>query len=325
MPHTIAQRIRQWARDLPSPPFLSIESLIEYLTEQLYSQYEPTLSPACPQFSFRLRDWLNSTPDEEDQKLMFQLVPHIFFIGNREYEALYRTAFNNHVAWWLIDQLGLRLDQPDSHERLKAAVHETWFCPITDSMQIAKYCHINNIGGSDIRPDWRTLEAFGSADRVIQYMADNGLRRIVLLEDFVGTGTQMSDAVEFAASLSTHCPILLCPLVICPKGLETGNHLQSSFSHLRFAPVLTLHEADFIAELATPDEELLFTRLRAMVIKLYPQVAGSMPKNLYGPFGYEGTGALVVMHTNCPDNTLPIVHHKSDAPWTPLFPRSSRL
>ena len=40
-------------------------------------------------------------------------------------------------------------------------------------------------------------------------------------------------------------------------------------------------------------------------------------------FGFEETGAKVVMFSNCPNNTLPIFHAETSS-WTPLFPRVNR-
>jgi hypothetical protein len=37
-------------------------------------------------------------------------------------------------------------------------------------------------------------------------------------------------------------------------------------------------------------------------------------------FGFERCGSLVVTFHNTPNNTLPLIHHKSDR-WEPLFRR----
>ncbi|WP_285009496.1 phosphoribosyltransferase-like protein [Pedobacter faecalis] len=47
------------------------------------------------------------------------------------------------------------------------------------------------------------------------------------------------------------------------------------------------------------------------------------PKPYY-PLGYKQTGGLVVLNTNVPDNTLPLVHHQSPT-WKPLFKRITRV
>ncbi len=86
---------------------------------------------------------------------------------------------------------------------------------------------------------WHSLAELGDPDlkaRLNIYMSTHGFDRLVLLEDFVGTGNQMARAVEFAATLPTTCPILVCPMVICPKGIEKARELMARFPHISVAP-----------------------------------------------------------------------------------------
>jgi len=46
-------------------------------------------------------------------------------------------------------------------------------------------------------------------------------------------------------------------------------------------------------------------------------------RNREEPFGFKGTGALVVMYSNCPNNSLPVLHNESEE-WSALFPRIPR-
>lgn len=339
MPHTVAERIRRWSREYShfghtgvsnDPQYLRIESQIDYLCVRLYSEYEVTKYSPYTEFQYRLRDWLDSAPDEEDQKILFQIVPKIFFIGSNEYDSLYRAAFNGPIARWLIDQVGLDIDDSTIQEKIKDELKSTWFCSITDSMQIAKFYHINNIEGADLRPDWRVLSTLSTDIKISDFMKKNNLKRIVLLEDFVGSGSQMSKAVKFAATLTDNYPILLCPLIICPSGYDLGVNLESLYlGKVTFDPALVLDSTVILYNTPQPNEDILNSKMRAIVNRLYDRVKGTKPNKLYGPFGFselvENGGLLVVLYTNCPDNTLPIIHHKSDTPWHPLFPRSSRL
>jgi hypothetical protein len=90
-----------------------VNSHVTYLAERLYSEYEPTRGP-YPDFWQRLEKWLNNVDQEDDQQLFFRLLPRIFFVGTRELDSLYRVAFNNQVAVWLVDQLGIALNAPDA-------------------------------------------------------------------------------------------------------------------------------------------------------------------------------------------------------------------
>ncbi len=162
------KEIHRWSSDTRDEvDFRSIHNYINYLAERLFDEYEPTKRADKLPFRARLHKWLSSAQDEADRKIMFQLVPMLYFVGSKEFDSLYQAAFNEHIACWLMDQEGICLDDLNAQERLRKARDETWFCGITDSMQIAKFYHINNIEGVDLRPDWRTLAVLGDKKRLM--------------------------------------------------------------------------------------------------------------------------------------------------------------
>jgi hypothetical protein len=72
---------------------------------------------------------------------------------------------------------------------------KTWFCPITDSFKINEFVHINNINNSiNYRPDWQSLVELGDTTKVANLILKNNIERIVLLEDFIATGSQAMKA-----------------------------------------------------------------------------------------------------------------------------------
>lgn len=365
MPHTIAEMVRTWSRqynpaaassfdidtvsqeemddalaaagnDYPSE-YERIESQIDYLTTMLYDDYEITQYPPHQQYPYRLRDWLKNVTDEKIRKTLFELAPRIFFIGRKEYLSLYHTAFNGPIARWLIDHANIDVTRDNAQSSLQSSLSSTWFCAITDSMQIARFYHVNQLEGTDLRPDLRALSTIAedpaAAKRnFVEYMQKQNppLERIVLLEDFVATGSQMDNAVRFASTLqeTSPFPVLLCPLVICRSGYDRAKSLVSEFSHLSFEPTLVLDDSVVLPQSASENEEEFLQRLRTVVNNTYASVKGNNSSNLYGPFGFgadcEGGGLMLVLYTNCPDNTLPLIHRQSEQ-WCPLFPRSSRV
>jgi hypothetical protein len=322
MSQPLEEKINAWTRDKSFGPLIQeVNGKVLLLEQELFEEYEPTRGP-YPSFRTRLAAWLDNIVDESSQRSLFQLVPHLFFLGPRELEVLYRVAFHTQIARWLIDQIGLTFDQASPENSLQQAVARSWFCPITDSMRINAFYHLNHISGRDFRPDWRSLRQFGSEDKIRRYLTDQGIDRIVLLEDFIGSGDQMKKAVEFAVTFGT--PVLVVPLVICPIGAQVGQLLSSQNPTVTFSPVISLQEAAFITAAARPNEEPLFGELRLIAIDMFNGLPADEQVDVYTAFGFRGTGSLVVMYTNCPDNTLPLVHHNSAA-WKPLFPRASRL
>jgi hypothetical protein len=298
---------------------------LENLATVLYSNYEPMTGP-FPEYWNRLESWVENVGDEEDQKLLFRLAAQLFYVGTKELDNLYRVAYNANVTQWLVDQLGLALDDPHLQTQLDNTLRRTWFCPVTDSMRINAFYHLNHISGRDYRPDWRSLAEFGDPIKVEQFLRSH-IDRIVLLEDFVGSGSQIRPAIQFLQSLPYKPPTLLVPLIICPEGKTNAEAWCRGNPSLTVSPVIQLQPHEFLSVAATAKEPAVFPELRRLVTKTYPQVLdGADPhtSKTYTAFGFLGTGSLVVLATNCPDNTLPLVHFKSGT-WNPLFPRASRI
>jgi hypothetical protein len=332
MPHTIADRVHKWSMDAKADTdYLSLFAQIEYLGQKRFGEYEPTIFPPHKDFFVRLRDWLNNAIKEEDQQTLLRLVSKIFFVGSKEFESLYRSAYREILIRWLIEENSLTLNDSTLDSKIEAELKCCWFCPITDSMKVSTFYHVNNITGIDLRPDWRTLRKFAEPQKISQHMQKTGIRRIVLLEDFVCTSSQAGKAIEYAANLPGSPPLLVIPLIVCPAGLTAMNSVAAKYSQVKIVPTLILNDDAFVVEAPQVDELPLIDRIRRYVTESYPLVVGGIPvdytKEPFGPFGFGNStprkGALVVMYTNTPDNTLPLIHHKS-ATWKPLFPRSSR-
>ncbi len=335
MKDPIEEKVNQWdladerdsTTNKPRINYPLINKQIEHFAENLFSDYEPTKGPYA-NFWVRLNKWLSNVDSDADKQILFRLIPYIFYVGREEFNTLYRAAYNGPIARWFIEQLNLKLDDDNVELLLREAVNSTWFCPITDSMHISSFCHVNRISGINQRPDWHSLAKFGKADEVEKYINKCGIKRIVLLEDFVGSGSQMLPAVDFAANLISKLPIMIVPLIICPTGANLGIDLEKKYSNITVSPVVQLKKGVFVATTPVQDEKDIFNKTRELVKRLYIKVSGqtSWPHEgkPYSPFGYKETGSLFVMYSNCPDNTLPIIHYKHDT-WEPLFPRSTRV
>ncbi len=308
--------IEPWLLDSDSDDLIELRDHLVWLRKELFEEYEPNHYEA---FDDRLVEWLSNVADSADQKSLFRILKHLFFVGKQQFDSLCRAAYNDQVTRWVIDGSGLDITDAKLSAKVDSLMERTWFCPITDSMRINSFLKLNGLRGHDHRPDWRSLEVFGDRGRLQSYIANEKIERLVLLEDFVGSGNQMRSSVAWAAMTLPSLPILVIPLVCCPKGIETGNELLHMHCNVAFAPTLTLRPELFVHESQQPDEPEVFTRVRDIILRIRTRLD---IWNHY-PFGYEATGALVALYSNCPDNTLPIIHHKGDN-WAPLFSRVRR-
>jgi len=294
-----------------------------------YWQFTPTHTGAH-HFTDRLLWWLQNeglTTDEMDTLL--RTVTHIQFVDRDDMLTLYRGAFHGQIMRWLMDQLSLdfSLTPTDLAERLRQGLDRTWFCPVTDSMDIAQFHHVNGISGADQRPSWRTLARFGETKRIADYMGKKGLDRLVLLEDFVGSGTQTQTPLRYA--IGQLCPqrsVLFVPLIISAVGFENLRSALGQVDGFRLEPCFVVPPNVLVSAEPNAHEPAYSQRLRAIVLKTFDAVSQPMPPEsapLAEAFGFGSVGTLLVLHSNCPNNTLPLIWHDSPS-WRSLFPRVSR-
>lgn len=293
---------------------------LRQIAPRLYDDYEP-----CPYDTFknRLDNWVGNVDQVADQQTLVRLLGRIFFIGRREYDSLYRSIFLGPIARWLIDQEGISLDDPAAATKLQKAVEATWFCPLTDSMRINAFLKVNNIDGQQYRPEWRSLSCFGDIGKIKDFTDRKKLKRLILIEDFVGSGNQTKPSIEFATSVDPNISVLACPLVVCREGIETLEGLKTTHMNLDYAAGLVLPEGCFVrytAPVPPAVEEKSNPQVRTFVASVARRVKPATGDETHG---YDGMGGLVVLYSNCPNNSLPLIHRETDS-WSPLFPRIRR-
>jgi hypothetical protein len=194
-------------------------------------------------------------------------------------------------------------------------------------MGISDFYHANSIQGVTQRPAFMPLVEFGDANRICTHMQQQGLRRLVLLEDFVGSGSQAESSVHWAIA-NLNIEVMFVSLIVCPRGAERMRALAGHLPRFSFEPVIEIQASDVFGPRRIGGDALLVAAVEALAPHCHPQVTGAAAHDPafapYGPFGYDRTGASVVMFSNVPDNTLPFVHNQSTT-WKPLFPRVSRV
>ncbi|WAT84022.1 hypothetical protein [Delftia acidovorans] len=323
--------IKSWADDEMN----HINLKINHLEGRLFKTYEPNKF-VNGEFWDRCDAWLSSATSDEHKKTLYRLLTQIFYVGPIEFEELFRCAYDGPIARWLIDREQIDICAENAQQRLIEAVEKTWFCPITDSFRINSFFHINNLpANANLRPDWCSLRSLGDIYKVKNYCKNQNVKRLVLLEDFVGGGSQSLAAVKFAATHIEGLEVLFVPMIICPDGavkarlLEDEVNLRRNYS-LRFDPVLELNKPAFFTETDSSLPERDTEALRDLIKSSYDLVSGGVkrgePYHMYGFPPKRPTGGLVVMYTNTPNNTLPLIHWrpKSES-WQPVFPRHSRV
>ena len=322
----MTSKLEEWAlTDRRKNQAISLRGLYETMAAQLYGQYEPTRMAyqLSRKFLRRVEAWLDCFDAEADKWSAFRSLEYLLFAGQSEFDELYRHVAENIIKPWLIDDAGADLFDPNIDNVVDDLFDQCWICPATDSLRINAFLHVSCMRGKPLRPDWHSLRELGSADRIKEFVQDSGVKYLIILEDFVGTGSQLARAVRYAATVFEG-PILAVPLIICAPGHEKMQITSEKLPNVEYLPGLVLEANCLVGKEAVDGEPKLFPQLRKAMKAGYEKIRIGLRHDLDGnELGYKGTGSLVVLYSNCPNNTPPIFHCDSRT-WVPLFPRSTR-
>jgi hypothetical protein len=283
----------------------------------------------------RLAHWLDNVDDDSDKRVLFEFALRLTYFSQDDFFQLYQSAFCGPITRWIIRLENLNLGSGNFQQRVAdELLYHTWYCPVTDSMAISEFYHANQIDGIVHRPTFKPLRTFGSVDRIRDHMANYTregekcpLKRLVLLEDFVGSGSQISGIVKWAAK-ELNTKVLFVPLIICPNGAARLRQLEEELPDvLTFQTVCELDSSEIFGPNRAGEDTVLIRAVEDLANRLFVRVSGGRAESddsaPYRAFGYRNTGAAIVNFSNTPNNTLPLVHHRSSQ-WSPLFPRVSR-
>lgn len=325
--------------------YSTILDQIDYHAVKEWRVYLPAEHPDfSPSYMERLAAWIGNLTDQTEQKLLLEYALYISFFSHDDFVALYRTALDRDITQWVATQIGARLEPAGGqvmHDLVHHQIHQrTWFCPVTDSMDINEFYKVNHLKGVGHRPGFATLQMLAEvpgtpdpelARNVIRYMANPSpdpqkpsrpLERIVLLEDIVGSGSQCLAAVRWAVT-KLGKPVLFIPLILCPNGVEALRaEEQRSNGRLTVRPIIELRRGDLLG----PERQgYAGWRIAGDVEDLARRSVAQLQIPSDQAFGYMETGCSLATFSNTPDNSLPMIHHKPrGGGWEPLFPRVDR-
>ena len=227
--------------DRPTVSLTDTLKEIRYHAVSRYRQFDPCHGD---DFERRILDWINNTGlSLEDQLALLRILPEIAFIDAKEMAVLYQTALSHQVYRWLMDQkdLDFRLSEAQIHAELSNALDRTWFCSITDSLNIAHFCHVNRLSTHEYRPEWRTLQQLGSKEKIRTYIDEMKIERLVVLEDVVGSGRQSCRVLEdMVQTIDKEIQLLFVPLIISEKGLGAVRRALDPYDHCTVEPVFII-------------------------------------------------------------------------------------
>lgn len=283
---------------------------------ELFHTFQPTRDP----FGIRIKNWLSNFENEVERDIMSSMVLDLYYAGPREFESLYRQAYNAVIAPWVISSKKLNPCSNAIDVELAICLQNVWILPLTDSMQINSFNKVNGQAGMRYRPDLQSLMKFCDTQKIRSYVEEERIQAIVVLEDFVGSGTQSLPILDELLHKLPGIQILMCPMIICPAGAEELRKVAATNRYFDFGTAMELSKASMLSPKQLDGEPPAHISYRKIIDKYAAQFGLENSPDLYG---YKATGAQIILHTNCPDNTLSI-YHSTKKGWSPLFPRVPR-
>jgi hypothetical protein len=331
---TLAELVTEWDRSTDSVlsriPHETLETFSEllsstlYLAEKLYSRYEITLNQET--FGTILEDWVSSVVAEEHKQFMLLLLRQLQFVHQEALLSLCRSAYNINIWRWLVDHTGLDLFDPLLPQQLIAMERGTLFCAATDSMPLDKFIRVNQMSNVRDRPCLIQHNRSNTLDGFMANCSARGFRYIVVLDDFVGSGSQTYPILKALTEGLPHCKVLFVPLQICPLGLDT---LQK-IANLEVSPVAAIPDSQIIRSTEINGPDYLRQQLCKLLEETFTYVSsgGAPCSNPYGfgcinPNQSPFSGVFMVQAHNCPDNAPCMIYHRSLL-WQSLFYRIPR-
>jgi len=162
----------------------------------------------------------------------------------------------------------------------------------------------------------------GDDDLIQKYVDRKQIKRLVIVDDFVGAGNQFWGSLSYAIKVFPG-NILAIPLICCASGLRMiKRELEmAGIERVEVSPVLVVPDNCMVGETVMEGEPKLFSKMRKAMKFGYDKMRINTSGEEYGS---GRLGSLTVLYSNCPNNTPPIYGLDAGGRWSPIFKRISR-
>lgn len=315
--------VREWQDAIRDPrdahPYVALLDDLAFQAELRFCDYVQYQQDGP--FLVRLELWLANSAENREQQAQLRLLEHLVFVDDLQMTALYRDAFRRVISPWLSDPQAPILDllAADHSDRQRELLAEYQVASITESFDVGLLKKASDLHGIPrpviFGPDER--RAIATYDTL-----DPRIAGCVICEDIVGTGRQAGRVLQaIEARAPAHWRFLFVPLIAFEDGVRNLRNDYRLRTTIR--PVITLPRSQCLRREPHAGEPEIFKVVRGIINKTADRVterADQFDDPPGDPFGYEGTGGIIVTCHNAPNNTLPLIHHKAPA-WNPLFRR----
>jgi len=268
--------------------------------------------------SSQVRQWISQADTNVKKRMLFDLLRGIKFFGTQEVNALFESAHEEHIKPRLpIIPQRSRSDRRD----------DLWVTYVDGPAKSGAVYARQYVKKAKVSV--KCVKEMAFIDKALESNAPltRAPELIVIIDDFAGTGHSLSgnlgDFYEKHAQSIAKSEIPVLVLVVCATE-EGDERVRKRLGKLdEKADLIVCEDLDPKHFAFRPENKIWENQQKTLEAKeLCQQLGSKVAKN--HPLGYKDNGLLIVFHTNCPNNTLPILHARGKGAnkWTPLFERS---
>ena len=335
---------------------------LTFLSKHFYSAYDlnqPRLFDEVffewlSQFDFEVENPVTVTSYQQELRYAFILASKLLFFNRPQVLSL------AHVVWSKVKQELLSnvmllngssiFDVFETAPLIKEELFSTLFAPLSDSSKFEEFRHNVMPKGMHGQVTIQHIELLtkpiedaaksDAASHYVEYLKESykDKKSLYIVEDFSGSGTSIIRKIRTILSAYSFDTVYFCPLIITEQSL---NNINDEISKGSFGgkAVKVLHglivkemfslssgkpgcwEEDEVQALLKMSRKYFnshFNENRFLYDDCY-----SMNPEKPTPYGFKNGGYPIILYTNCPNNSLPIVWGFNNS-WHPLFLRDER-
>ena len=340
--------------------FDEIFQKILILSQQKYEPFQPIQSPPEKKYMDRFKEWLFQFP-EKYWKYLFYFSSKIIFYTHSQIMALIDYIYERKIKKIILDEIILKkklepFNFKDAEKHYKEELSKTLFVGLSDSSRINDFAH-------RIKETKRNIN-FGITLETLLYPTKCGLifnedeskkkickdfeknvllsddillnkERLVILEDFSGSGTDIKDFFDLIEKSSLKFKkIIFAPYIITYKAknnIDDWINLNVSRKKrffILFGSILPKEMKCFdeTGSYLNHDWFIKHENICEKIKIISDEMFDTKFKNDFEHrYGCGNVKICFAYYFNCPDNSLPIIWFNKNDSWKPLFARSSRI
>lgn len=263
-----------------------------------------------------LRDWISQSPSLIKQRLLFKLLKNTRFYGEKEIRDGLKSLYGK-----------IQSDLPILVSKSKAERRKDLWITYLDGAgksgaHIAGlYSDVNKISNTCVKE-------IADLDNIFQNKPAslNDLGGIILIDDFIGTGTTLVNSLDDFYSKNgeylteNKVPVYLLSYAATKQGEDKVRNKLAKLdanADMLVQESLEIQHHAFSSENSIWDDQNELQKAKDLCQSIGIDI------DRRRPLGYGEQALLVVFPRNCPNNTLPIFHSRGrgESNWKPLFER----